>query len=170
MDRWISVKEDLPKEAGPILVRAGEFVYPDSFVYSLDKGFSGYDNITHWRELPRAHEGCQCAKLEVTEPLNGVEFIRAERERQIYKEVFTPQHDSMHNLEELATAAACYAVHGNEHKIAVLQNHGTIEPAYRDAWPWGKRFDKREKHERLKRLAIAGALIAAEIDRELEIS
>lgn len=34
-----------------------------------------------------------------------------------------------------------------------------------DPWPWDVAWDKRYKHDRLKQLAIAGALIAAEIDR-----
>jgi hypothetical protein len=34
-----------------------------------------------------------------------------------------------------------------------------------DAWPWSRNWDKRDKHSRTRRLEIAGALIAAEIDR-----
>lgn len=34
-----------------------------------------------------------------------------------------------------------------------------------DAWPWDKQDYPRKKHGRLRRLAIAGALIAAEMDR-----
>lgn len=34
-----------------------------------------------------------------------------------------------------------------------------------DAWPWDKQYDKREKHDRIRRLVIAAALIVAEIER-----
>ena len=34
-----------------------------------------------------------------------------------------------------------------------------------DGWPWSKEWDKRKKHDKLRSLVIAGALIAAEIDR-----
>ena len=165
MDKWISVEDALPEKSGAILVRTEDIVYQDTFRYDLEKGFKGYGNITHWRYLPEARGGCQCATLEVTEPSSGIEMIRAERERQIYKEGFTPEHDAKHLNFELSIAAACYAIHDNCQKIEVMQDHGTIVPAYRDAWPWGYKFDKREKHDRIQRLTIAGALIAAEIDR-----
>lgn len=169
---WTSVKDDLPKRSGAILVRAGDRVYQDTFKYDLERGFKGYDNITHWQDMPEARKDVNKGKiifpvgnLEVTEPLNGIELIKAERERQIYKEGFTPEHDAKHLNFELSIAAACYAIYDNCQKIEVMQDHGTIIPAYRDAWPWGFKFDKREKHDRIARLTIAGALIAAEIDR-----
>lgn len=34
-----------------------------------------------------------------------------------------------------------------------------------DPWPWPMSFDNRQQHDQLRRLVIAGALIAAEIDR-----
>ncbi len=38
-----------------------------------------------------------------------------------------------------------------------------------DPWPFEKELDKRLKHNRIKKLAIAGALVAAELDRLLRI-
>jgi hypothetical protein len=56
----------------------------------------------------------------------------------------------------MAITAACYAANGTDAEVTV---HGE------DAFPWGSCDDKRAKHSRLRQLAIAGALIAAEIDR-----
>lgn len=84
--------------------------------------------------------------------MDGVERIAAERRRQIETEGWTPEHDDRHEHGELAIAAACYALHG-------------IYPSSLPVWPWAKKWDKRSKHGRVRRLEIAGALIAAEIDR-----
>jgi hypothetical protein len=77
-------------------------------------------------------------------------------------------------------AAACYAapepifVHG-PHEVPINSARGMEEAGYvydyktvtdyHDAWPWDDECDKRWKHGRLRQLVIAGALIAAEIDR-----
>lgn len=94
----------------------------------------------------------------------GVELIAHERERQQYEEGWGAEHDEQHDNHELPIVAACYAVAGLE-KVAVVRT--LRSDAVVDAWPprWAKRWDKRNTHPRLKALAIAGALIAAEIDR-----
>ena len=89
--------------------------------------------------------------------LDGAKLIAAERRRQIRIEGFNATHDEDHGDFTLSIAAACYAVHGSS--VRVLNRSGN------DAWPWEDEWDKREKHSRLRRLVIAGALIAAEIDR-----
>jgi len=86
------------------------------------------------------------------QPMTGAERIAGERGRQIVEEGWTPEHDDRHAHGELAIAAACYALHG-------------IYPSPLPQWPWAKKWDKRSKHGRVRRLEIAGALIAAEIDR-----
>ena len=96
--------------------------------------------------------------------MTGIEMIAAERERQQSIEGWTPEHDEQHRDEALAWAAACYAARGR------IFREGTDHRGYPivyDAWPdsWSLVWDKRKKHTRLKQLAIAGALIAAEIDR-----
>ena len=88
--------------------------------------------------------------------MNGIEFIAVERARQIQREGWTHEHDDRHTAGELAITAACYAVH---HTDANVKVRGA------DAWPFGSCEDKRMKHPTIKALAIAGALIAAEIDR-----
>lgn len=87
----------------------------------------------------------------------GIGLIASERQRQLTVEGWDEGHDADHYSGELAIAAACYAVVGTGAKVTV---DGGV-----DAWPWDKQDYPRKKHGRLRRLAIAGALIAAEMDR-----
>ncbi|MGN6206039.1 hypothetical protein [Humibacter sp.] len=89
---------------------------------------------------------------------DGVSLIAAERERQISAEGWTPGHDDEHAREQMARAAACYA----------------LPPEYRDVgrsdgtpfeWPWERKWWKPTPDDRVRELVKAGALIAAEIDR-----
>jgi len=105
----------------------------------------------------------------------AIELIAAERQRQIEVEGFEVARDvDYYKHGELAVAGACYAI-AAVNKIPDLKtlsvhlhepNHGN-DISYVDAWPWNKEWDKREKHDKLKCLVIAAALIAAQIDREL---
>jgi len=101
---------------------------------------------------PRATEG------------EGIVMIAAERRRQLEKEGWTPEHDDHHTDQSLAQAAACYA----------WPPMRPIE--VKKAWPWKPREWKPELHAidadenelieaRIRVLAKAGALVAAEIDR-----
>jgi len=96
--------------------------------------------------------------------MTGVELIAAERKRQIEEEGFTAGHDVIFRNNELAWCACCYAAPANIYKCL-----GGPPGVYRfiDPWPdwWDPIWDKRAKHQRIRRLEIAGALIAAEIDR-----
>ena len=110
--------------------------------------------------------------------MNGAKLIAAERERQIKREGWTAEHDDEHSKGEMAIAAACYAspkplfVH-EKRMVQMNSSRGADENCYVydrrlvedyfDPWPWDE--DKRNKHDRLRQLVIAGALIAAEIDR-----
>lgn len=83
-------------------------------------------------------------------PGNGVKAIATERQRQVEAEDFSPSHDAEHDDESLAFAAAMYAT-----------------PSYaREGlrWPWSK-GPGFKPGDRLRELAKAGALIAAEYDR-----
>ena len=91
---------------------------------------------------------------------SGLDLIIKERERQISEEGWTPEHDKVHINNELAIAAACYALHGNAQGAAAI-----VKLSLEDAWPLDIDADKRHKHGYVKRLTIAGALIAAELDR-----
>lgn len=97
--------------------------------------------------------------------LTGVEAIARERDHQLRKGGWSKERDfEEHHRGELAIAGACYAINGCDDvdlgtPLRVLGLGGV------DGWPWGDEWDKRAKHPRLRQLAIAGALIAAEIDR-----
>lgn len=115
-------------------------------------------------------------------PKTGAEMIAAERQRQIEKEGWTPEHDDEHDDSSLLLAAICYAA---PVRIYVRDDYAqSIE--FRDPWPksWSEGWDKRGSYgdayergngiaspdsythkERIDLLTKAGALIAAEIDR-----
>jgi len=96
----------------------------------------------------------------------GVEMIAKERLRQISKEGWTPEHDlDEHGADELAEAAACYALPSNKRDQKILSS-----PLWYELWPWDcSEFNPApdNKEGRLKDLRRAGALIAAEIDKLL---
>ena len=105
----------------------------------------------------------------------GIKLITAERKRQIEVEKWTAKHDEQHEDGELSLVAALYATPCDLFTIK-LSKSGV---SWVDPWPWHDMidpprggplmkvpaWDKRKKHSRLRRLVIAGALIAAEIDR-----
>ncbi len=102
--------------------------------------------------------------------MDGIGLIAEERTRQIIKEGYNATHDDKHINGELAVAAACYAVYGLEqgdeyYEVGRIFCRGIREGEYEEAFPWGADSDRREDHSPLRRLVIAGALIAAEIDR-----
>lgn len=83
--------------------------------------------------------------------LDGAEIIAAERKRQIEQEGWSEEHDDAHKWGELAWAATCYA-------MPPLDGRGLN-------WPWDRKWWKPTPDDRIRELAKAGALIAAEIDR-----
>lgn len=95
--------------------------------------------------------------------MNGIESIAAERLRQIEVKGWTPEHDDQHSDETLALVAALYAAPFPLFSVEFLEDHTLLD----DPWPssWEESSDKRDEHDRRRRLEIAGALIAAEIDR-----
>jgi hypothetical protein len=95
--------------------------------------------------------------------MNGIERIAAERQRQIEVEGWTPEHDDLHINEEIASAAAYYALPTAERKD--LESAVAV-----DLWPWDSRWCKLTPNDRIHELEKAGALIAAEIDRLLRLS
>jgi hypothetical protein len=84
----------------------------------------------------------------------GVDLIRAERERQITHEGYTPDHDKAHTAQTFVDAAIAYAY------------------TLRSLWPWDQATFKPEAEDptddaTVRDLVKAGALIAAAIDRHL---
>lgn len=92
----------------------------------------------------------------------GVELIATERRRQVDEEGWSAEHDDLHMEGELAMAGALYAAPTPVYLIS--EDGDELDP-----WPWSADWDKRDNHPRLRRLVIAGALIAAEIDRLLRL-
>ena len=105
--------------------------------------------------------------------------IAIERESQISEKGWTPEHDDQHDDGSLALAAALYCSPIPLHRVDV----GPEGVTWIDPWPWTraawsgreqagdamggvvKDGDGRDKHDRRRRLVIAGALILAEIER-----
>jgi hypothetical protein len=95
--------------------------------------------------------------------MNGVELIAEERQRQIDVEGWTPEHDDGHLFDVLALAASCYAMPAGCRVIQGGASH--MNSVLSLLWPFEKSAWKPRPGNRVKELVIAGALIAAEIDR-----
>lgn len=124
------------------------------------------------KEAPGAVERNQAKASAI---FGGLQAIGQERLRQLGEEGHSPEHDDAHKAGELALAAIHYArPEGAEIVRLTFEKNppGSFMPQrqrFNEVWPWDLRDDKRGKHDRLKQLAIAGALIAAEIDRLLRL-
>jgi hypothetical protein len=95
----------------------------------------------------------------------GAELIAAERRRQVEVERWHSTHDDQHWDGELAWAAVCYAAPDNVYRLIREENQPVGRGDFYDPWPWDEDDDRRLKHNRKRQLVIAGALIAAELDR-----
>lgn len=82
--------------------------------------------------------------------MTGIELITKEREEQLQKHGWTPQHDDQHYDGSLVHAA-----------ISAMLLDGDFFPENWDL----KYFNKFESKTLIDRMKVAGALIAAEIDR-----
>jgi len=88
--------------------------------------------------------------------MNGIDLIKAERERQVSAQEWTPQHDDGHTWGQLADAAMAYLHQYSEDPIKDVVAPGV--------WPWESESWKPSA-DPVRNLVKAGALIAAEIDR-----
>lgn len=89
----------------------------------------------------------------------GISVIQKERRRQILEEGFSTKSDAEnYPCGELADAAACYVMRDYWRKFE-------RNPSFHIMWPWEANWWKPTPEDRIKELAKAGALIAAEIDR-----
>lgn len=92
----------------------------------------------------------------------GLDRIGAERLRQINSEGYTAAHDDQHQHGELIRAAECYMAAA---RVADMTGDGsTIHPPFK--WPW-KPSEWKPRKGASENLTIAGALLAAELDRVL---
>jgi hypothetical protein len=83
--------------------------------------------------------------------MTGIELIAKERQEQIEKHGWTPEHDDEHSRMQLTDAAA-YLL--------------TKKPELFPDWDY-KYWEKFRDKKGVEALKVAGALIAAEIDRLL---
>jgi hypothetical protein len=105
----------------------------------------------------------------VTRPPDGADMIVEERDRQVDEEGWTPEHDRRHGDEQLARAAAAYAMPWRWREMTLLN-----QSVRQWLWPrsWRFKSDVQPGLEgdepvttRVRDLVKAGALCAAEIDR-----
>jgi hypothetical protein len=110
--------------------------------------------------------------------MTGIELIAKERQRQIDVEKWDEKHDQTSAGDmQLIGAAGCYIsnalnkyfrptiIDKTRFQIRSNDEFGYPTEQYVDAWPWDYEYDKREKHNIERSLVIAGALIAAQLDR-----
>lgn len=88
--------------------------------------------------------------------MTGVELIAAERERQVNEKGYDAAHDDTHADRGMATSAAQVLVHYYSNGTLGVRRWGSC-----DNW----HIIEKHGDDPVKLLAIAGALIAAEIDR-----
>jgi hypothetical protein len=109
------------------------------------------------------HKEATMATVETVIEMSGVDLIAAERRRQVVFEGWTPEHDDDHEYGELAIEAACLAVDGTD---AIIDHPEWDENQQTD--PWG--LVEKHRNNRVRQLVIAGALLAAEIDRQQRLA
>ena len=85
--------------------------------------------------------------------MNGIELIQQEREKQITKHGYTPEHDSGYKHNELLVAALAYI------NAAIYGEHAGSE-----VWPFAVEYFHGGTNF-VEDLTKAGAFIAAELDR-----
>jgi len=93
----------------------------------------------------------------------GVELIAIERKRQIEELGFDYTNDSLYKDDQLAQAAATYAMPKRIRDMyaSYLTASDTWIPRW---WPWSFKYWKPTPEDRIKELTKAGALLAAQID------
>ena len=98
----------------------------------------------------------------------GAELITDERQRQIEKEGWTPEHDDEQKVA-LCVAGASYALDVAARLALTDWDSEFWSDSYqkiaREYWPWDAEWWKPTPQDNIRELVKAGALIAAEIDR-----
>jgi len=89
----------------------------------------------------------------------GIELIAEERQEQIEKHGWDSDHDSQHQYGELRKMAAVLCCDGTDARVEDYGDFSTGENM------WG--LENKLANDEIHRLKVAGALIAAEIDRLL---
>lgn len=92
--------------------------------------------------------------------MNGIDLIKSERERQI-KTWGNDHDDEVHTKGDLGIVAAAILVHGTD--AIVRDPYDRVDEKGEDVFG----IVRKHKDNRITQLTIAGALAAAELDREL---
>lgn len=91
--------------------------------------------------------------------LSGFELIAIERKRQVEELGYDYSNDELYSNNELAQAGIYYALrHDDREELDALMSGN---------WPWDQKYWKPTPKDRVRELVKAGALIAAQIDYEL---
>jgi len=137
--------------------------------YCVARGWKAYngDQLPQWPQVDTVIQQAWCAAVKATVneffvvpshmPAGGVgdgcDRIAAERAGQITIKRYGSERDDAYVHQELAMMAAELAAHGTEVNLVL--------PDGSDSWG----IIKKWKDDRVHQLVVAGALIAAEIDR-----
>jgi hypothetical protein len=98
---------------------------------------------------------------QIPEILDGISYIKRERDRQKNEEGFSVDGDLEYKNNELTSAAIVYAA-------TEEQRHGFHDLL--GLWPFNDSWLKLSPKDRIKELSKAGALMAADIDREIRLA
>ena len=96
----------------------------------------------------------------------GVGIIHKERQRQIEELRFDYTNHELYGNEQLARAGSVYALPEIKRNI-IFSTQMVTHYLKEFLWPWDDKYWKPTPDDRIKELAKAGALIAAQIDYEL---
>lgn len=135
--------------------------YPGGFHPDQFEGPQVWCDV-HGQPSAAYDHGVRAGQRAVATLGQGAATIAAERERQLQVKGWTLVHDAHHKAGDLAKAAACYALPDGFRDIRGGSREDTPE-----LWPWESGAWKPTPEDRVRELAKAGALIAAEIDRVL---
>lgn len=98
----------------------------------------------------------------------GIQIIEEERERQVFQENFTAEHDrTEHPDGDLISAAISYCIFAwwRTCKSCGWTRSMVLDIIMETWFPWSSEWWKPSENDQIRNLAKAGALIAAEIDR-----
>lgn len=92
-------------------------------------------------------------------------LVKVERQNQMNKHGYTPDHDDLHIDGSIADAAACYAANQeNLWKDDYTNLHNGI-PGLDLLWPWESEYFKKEEKSRKEQIITACAMLMAEYER-----
>lgn len=92
---------------------------------------------------------------------NFLKLVKAERQKQINKHGYTPEHDDEHTNGEIANAAACYAATVPIFKVMANTDIFPMKTVY----PWHCTLFSKQEKSRKEQIVTACAMLMAEYER-----